>query len=116
MRPPDGEHFFLTGEFVEIDAPTRLAYTFVWEPPDPDDQPTIAELSFRELGASSTEIVVSHGVFATDARRALHQQGWTETLQRLHTLITDDAAHHGQPPPSRGPTSETLHVRSKPPA
>jgi uncharacterized protein YndB with AHSA1/START domain len=37
MQPPDGDLFHLVGEFLEIDAPHRLAYTFRWEDPDPDD-------------------------------------------------------------------------------
>jgi uncharacterized protein YndB with AHSA1/START domain len=94
MRPPDGDHFFLTGEFIEIDAPSHLAYTFVWEPPDPDDQRTIAALSFREVAPGVTDVVVSHGPFATEQRRALHEQGWTETLERLRAAIADDAARH----------------------
>ena len=32
MQPPEGDAFYLTGEFREVDAPIRLAYTFVWEP------------------------------------------------------------------------------------
>jgi hypothetical protein len=43
--------------------------------------------SLRDRGAS-TLLVVDQGVFATEARRALHVQGWTESLDRLHELIT----------------------------
>ena len=92
MQPPNGEHFFLTGEFVEIVRPTHLAYTFVWEPPDADDRETLAELSFSALPNSSTEVTVNHGVFATEQRRALDEQGWTETLNRLRVIIETDAA------------------------
>jgi len=47
MQPPEGDPFYLTGEFREVDPPVRLAYTFVWEDPDPDDVETLVELSFR---------------------------------------------------------------------
>lgn len=30
MTPPDGEPFHLSGEFLEIDPPWRLVYTFRW--------------------------------------------------------------------------------------
>ena len=33
MQPPDGELFHLAGEFLEIDPPHRLAYSFRWEEP-----------------------------------------------------------------------------------
>jgi uncharacterized protein YndB with AHSA1/START domain len=86
MQPPTGELFYLTGEFREVDAPSRLAYTFRWEEPDPDDQETIVSVSFHDRG-DSTLLTVDQGVFATESRRALHQQGWTESLDRLEELI-----------------------------
>ena len=87
MQPPDGETFTLVGEFREVDPPTLLVYTFRWDPPDPDDLETIVVFSLRDLGAS-TELTVDQGPFATEGRRALHEQGWSETLDRLHELMT----------------------------
>lgn len=86
MQPPDGDLFDLTGEFREIDPPTCLVYTFRWEPPDPDDRETVVTVSLGDLG-ESTDMRVDQGVFATDGRRALHEQGWTETLDRLQDVI-----------------------------
>jgi uncharacterized protein YndB with AHSA1/START domain len=82
MQPPEGDLFHLAGEFVEVSPPSRLAYTFRWEPPDPDDQETVARLALRER-AGATEIELTQGPFATEARRQLHEAGWTESLARL---------------------------------
>ncbi|HKE52460.1 MAG TPA: SRPBCC domain-containing protein, partial [Actinomycetes bacterium] len=41
MQPPQGELFHLTGEYFEIDRPSRLVYTFGWEEPTPDDHETV---------------------------------------------------------------------------
>ena len=30
MQPPDGELFHLTGVYIEVEPPSRLAYTFRW--------------------------------------------------------------------------------------
>lgn len=68
MQPPEGELFHLSGEFREVDPPGRLAYTFRWEDPDPNDQETVAELSFNDLDGS-TRLVLDQGAFATEARR-----------------------------------------------
>jgi uncharacterized protein YndB with AHSA1/START domain len=87
MQPPDGALFYLSGEFRAVDPPARLAYTFRWEDPDPDDRVTIVTLSLVDRG-ESTELIVDQGVFATEARRALHDQGWTESLDRLQALIS----------------------------
>jgi uncharacterized protein YndB with AHSA1/START domain len=82
-----GDLFHLTGEFREVDPPSRLAYTFVWEPPDPDDRETIVTLSFRDVNGS-TEVNFTQGVFATMQRRALHEQGWMESFERLQELLS----------------------------
>ena len=87
MQPLEGDLFHLTGEFREVNPPFRLAYTFVWEPPDPDDRETVVTLSFRDLDGS-TEMNFTQGVFATEARRALHEQGWTESFERLQGLLS----------------------------
>jgi uncharacterized protein YndB with AHSA1/START domain len=87
MQPPDDVLFYLSGEFLEVDPPTRLAYTFRWEDPDPDDRETIVTFSLGDLD-ESTELSVDQGVFATEGRRALHKQGWTESLDRLQELTS----------------------------
>lgn len=86
MLPPEGELFYLTGEFREVDPPDRLAYTFRWEDPDPDDRETIVTISLRVVG-ESTEFVLDQGPFATQARYDLHHAGWTDGLVRLEEAL-----------------------------
>jgi uncharacterized protein YndB with AHSA1/START domain len=90
MQPPDGEPFYLTGEFREVEPPSRLAFTFVWEDPDPDDVETLVVLSFRDLGGS-TEVALTQGRFKTEARWALHRDGWTDSFDKLERLISGQA-------------------------
>jgi uncharacterized protein YndB with AHSA1/START domain len=87
MQPPEGESFFLTGEFREVDPPGRLAYTFIWEPPDPDDVKTLVELSFADF-ADSTEVTLTQGAFKNEERRELHRNGWTESFDKLVQLFS----------------------------
>lgn len=87
MQPPEGEPFHLSGAFTEVEPPARLAYTFVWDPPNPDDLETLATLSLEEAG-NSTGFTLVQGPFATEERLALHRDGWTESLQKLATLFT----------------------------
>jgi uncharacterized protein YndB with AHSA1/START domain len=87
MQPPEGELFHLTGEFREVDPPARLTYTFRWEEPDPDDRETMVTLSFLDRG-DSTVLILSQGRFATEARLALHREGWTNGLDRLQELMS----------------------------
>jgi uncharacterized protein YndB with AHSA1/START domain len=87
MQPPEGDAFYLTGEFRVVDPPARLAYTFRWEDPDPDDVETVVDLSFRDLG-ESTEVVFTQGLFKTEARRALHRDGWTDSFNKLEAVLS----------------------------
>ena len=90
MQPPQGHPFYLAGEFREVDPTGRLAYSFVWEDPDPDDVETLVGLSLRDLGGS-TEIDFTQGTFKTEARRALHRHGWTDSFDKLEELISAHA-------------------------
>jgi uncharacterized protein YndB with AHSA1/START domain len=90
MQPPEGDPFQLTGEFREVDPPNRLAFTFMWEPPDPDDVETEVALSFRDVDGS-TEVALRQGPFKTEERRALHDDGWTDSLDRLEQLVSAQA-------------------------
>jgi uncharacterized protein YndB with AHSA1/START domain len=87
MQPPDAAAFHLRGEYQEVDPPHGLVFTFEWEEPDPDDRETVAALSFLDHPVG-TRVVLDQGPFATEARRALHEQGWTESLERLEGLLT----------------------------
>jgi len=86
MQPPEGDAFYLTGEFNEVDPPAQLAYTFVWEDPDPDDVENLVELSFRDRG-KSTEVVITQRFFKTEARRELHRNGWADSFDKLEQFI-----------------------------
>jgi uncharacterized protein YndB with AHSA1/START domain len=86
MQPPEGDAFHLTGEFREVDPPTRLSFTFVWEPPDPDDVETLVELSFREAD-DATEVDFKQGTFKTEERRELHRSGWGDSFEKVEAIV-----------------------------
>ena len=91
MVPPEGDRFYLTGEFREVDPPVRLGFTFVWEEPDPDDVENQVDLRFRDLG-NSTQVTMTQRPFKTEARRALHHDGWTDSLDKLERLLANQTA------------------------
>ena len=87
MNARDGHEVGFHGEYLEIVPPSRLAFTFRWEEPAPDDRQTVVSLSLTDLGGT-TELVVDQGLFATDARLALHRSGWSESLDRLAEVLS----------------------------
>jgi uncharacterized protein YndB with AHSA1/START domain len=88
MQPPDGDLFHLSGEFRDVQPPARLAYSFRWDPPDPDDRETVVVLSLEDRG-EETEVRLTQGAFATEERYALHEAGWTESFDRLEQMLGD---------------------------
>ncbi len=87
MQPPDGKAFHITGAFRDVDRPARLAYTFAYEEPDDDDIETLVVLTLRDLGGS-TEVALTQGPFKTEARQALHRDGWTDSFNKLGRSIS----------------------------
>jgi uncharacterized protein YndB with AHSA1/START domain len=88
MQPPEGDPFFIAGEFREVDAPARLVFTFRYEEPDPDDVENIATLWFVDLG-DSTEVGLTQAPFKTDDRLDLHRDGWSDSFDRLERLLRE---------------------------
>lgn len=90
MQPPEGEVFHLAGEFRAVEPPSRLAYTFKWEEPDPDDQETLVELMFTEAD-DGTELALVQGPFATEARLELHRNGWSDSFVKIERLLSNSS-------------------------
>ena len=86
MQPPDGDLFHLSGEFLEVDPPARLAYTFRWDPPDSHDRQTVVTLSLTDRGERS-EVLLTQSEFATEERLELHEAGWTDSFERLGQVL-----------------------------
>jgi hypothetical protein len=64
----------------------RLAYTFRWEEPTPDDQETVVTLTLDAVN-ESTSFHLSQGRFATEERLAVDQGGWTDSLVKLRRFL-----------------------------
>jgi uncharacterized protein YndB with AHSA1/START domain len=91
MQPPDGEAFHLSGEYLAVDPPRRLSFTFRWDEPDPDDVETVAVL-LLETAAGGTRVRLSQGAFSTSERLALHRDGWSDSFDRLAEVLQAAAA------------------------
>ena len=88
MRTPDGESHGISGCFVEIDRPRRLAMTWAWQ--SKPDAVTLVEyeLSAKPVGGrAGTRLVLIHSGFTAEPVRDRHEQGWQGTLSRLAGLL-----------------------------
>ena len=78
-----GHVYYAVGEYLEVDAPTRIVSTFGWEGVPLvrlSDSLLTVELVPRE---GHTEVVITHERLPTRALRALHGWGWRSNLKAL---------------------------------
>jgi uncharacterized protein YndB with AHSA1/START domain len=84
MRPPEGEVAYLRGVFKEVERPSRLAYTWVWEAM-PHSQ-TLVTIEFHEA-EGDTEVVLTQQPFTDADDVARHELGWRGGLDRLEEIL-----------------------------
>ena len=84
---PDGRES--AGEFLAIESPTYLEYTWIWAEPAAPGEPkyTFVKVSFRDLGDERTEIVLTHEGFVDPEDRDDHTSGWTSILDHLASAL-----------------------------
>jgi uncharacterized protein YndB with AHSA1/START domain len=87
---PDGAPFGsldLGGEFVLVDAPHRLEYTWRWAEGPPVESRVALEIA--EDGVETVLVVTQEGL-ADAGDRDNHVAGWNDCLDRLAALAADD--------------------------
>jgi hypothetical protein len=68
-----------------------LTYTLRWEEPDPDDVETLVA-SPSGISASPRKSASTQGPFKSEARPALHRNGWTDGFfDKLDELLAPQA-------------------------
>lgn len=87
MRFPDGSVHLLRGEYLEIEPPRRLVYTYRWET-IPDAPDTVVEIDLRERDGG-TELRLVHSGFEAGETADDHRGGWESCLDRLAKLLED---------------------------
>jgi uncharacterized protein YndB with AHSA1/START domain len=67
------------GNYTEIDRPTRLAFTWIW---DGDTRGTLIELDFEETDGLTTVSFAHSGLWDDEAVRS-HEDGWRRLFDSL---------------------------------
>ncbi|WP_374563023.1 SRPBCC domain-containing protein [Ideonella sp.] len=88
MRSREGRQFAVGGQFVELDPPGRLTYTWAWE----GEQSPLAglqtvievDLIARDGG---TEMRMRHSGFRNAMERGNHRHGWDSCFNKLNDLV-----------------------------
>ena len=82
---PDGEPFWTTGSFVEVDPPRRLVCTWLWSGA-PESKATLITIDFHDRNGT-TEVVLRHDRFPDTNMRNEHKQGWTRCFDQLDDYL-----------------------------
>ena len=84
MHGGDGECFDHRGEYLAIEPPSLLAFTWISEATD--QKPTVVTIEFLERG-TGTELVLTHQRLAPQAIEG-HRGGWTDAIRVLEEVLT----------------------------
>jgi uncharacterized protein YndB with AHSA1/START domain len=86
MRDPNkGVEIGGGGNYTEIEPPTRLAFTWIW---DGDTRRTLIELDFEETDGVTTVRFTHSGLWDEEAVRS-HQDGWGEFFDNLERTLDE---------------------------
>ena len=80
-----GQEIEHVGEYLVIERPTRLVFTWQSEPAGD----TLVTVEFVHVTDQRTLVTLTHERFATGEQRDLHRFGWTALLETLARVITE---------------------------
>jgi uncharacterized protein YndB with AHSA1/START domain len=89
MQDAAGSVRTVVGEYLEVDPPRRLVYTWRWEPHDglpAGGDVTVVTVEFVAEGAG-TRVVLEQRGFAGEEDRAQHDHGWRGCLDNLERRL-----------------------------
>lgn len=88
MHYPDGALYALTGEYLEVDRPSRVVMTWVWENGDYAGLQTLVTISLRPDGPE-TLLHLTHENLADVEACEKHRGGWSSTFDCLERHLGD---------------------------
>ena len=88
MVGEDGGDVEVTGEYVEVDAPRRLAFT--WKFAGAPGDPSLVTVSLAAAGESETDMVLTHERLPGAEATKGHEAGWITIAAKLSKHL---AAH-----------------------
>ena len=76
----DGSAVTISGQFIAVDPPRKLSYT--WQVRPGPDQSELVTVTFLPC-EGGTEVTVEHEQIDSERSRTEHAAGWTTCLDRL---------------------------------
>ena len=73
------------GEYTEVDPPTRLAFTWIWDD-DPENVGQLIEIDFQESEGATT-VRFTHSGLRDEESVASHEGGWGTAFDNLARVV-----------------------------
>jgi uncharacterized protein YndB with AHSA1/START domain len=87
MRDAAGNVSAGGGEYLEIDPPRRLVFTWTWDRREAGEGTQLVEIDFIDNGDGTTTVVlVNRGLRDEEAREG-HRDGWDASFDNLDRLL-----------------------------
>ena len=80
-----GQEIVHVGEYLVIERPTRLVFTWQSEPAGD----TVVTVEFVRVTEQRTLVTLTHERFGTSEQRDVHRGGWTALLETLARVMTE---------------------------
>jgi uncharacterized protein YndB with AHSA1/START domain len=86
---------FVRGEYLVVDRPNELKFTYIWEPGGAGerwrelaliDHTTVVSLQFRDFG-DDTEVLLHHDGFPLETGAEQHRHGWSSNWDCLEDYL-----------------------------
>jgi uncharacterized protein YndB with AHSA1/START domain len=90
MREPGGEPHGGGGVYTEVDPPSRLAFTWVWDNDD-EARESLVEIDFEADGGLTT-VRFNHSGLRDLAQAKDHEGGWTRCFDNLDRALAGASA------------------------
>jgi uncharacterized protein YndB with AHSA1/START domain len=88
---PDGQRMVVGGTFRTIDAPSRIVFSWLIEPPD-EHAGIDSEVTVNIVPRGpSTELTIRHAKFGRVDADLRHEQGWRGAFDLLEARLRQDA-------------------------
>lgn len=90
FESPEGTVDVVKGEFLEVNDPQKLVYSWWWEQPNEFAEiETQVTVDFLEKDGG-TELVLTHERFSKPGMQERHMAGWTGALELLKESVIQD--------------------------
>ncbi|MEL6106437.1 MAG: SRPBCC domain-containing protein [Planctomycetota bacterium] len=86
FKSPEGKVDVVGGEFLDVSSPSRLVFTWKWEPPNEHSEiDTQVTVDLKEVHGE-TELVLTHRI-SDRSMKEEHCVGWSGALDQIPALI-----------------------------